>query len=67
MAQGSDYPVQYSVDYPESSNRITVLFRLILAIPVLFLSGLFTSNFLGQVTQYLGRFIRYLLGDSDPP
>jgi len=67
MAQGSDYPVQLSVDYPESSNRVTVLFRIILAIPVLFLSGLFTSNFLGQVTQYLGRFIRYLLEDSDSP
>ena len=37
MAQsqsGSDYPVQFSVDYPESRNRLSVLFRLILAIPI---------------------------------
>lgn len=60
MAQSSDYPVQYSVDYPESSNRITVLFRLILAIPVLFLSGLFTYS-------SADRYIQYRLGDGDQP
>ena len=38
MAQSgasSDYPVQFSVDYPESRNRLSVLLRLILAIPIL--------------------------------
>ena len=37
MAQSgasSDYPVQFSVDYPESRNRLSVLLRLILAIPI---------------------------------
>ena len=34
MAQSSDYPVQYSVDYAESRNRLTTLFRPILAIPL---------------------------------
>ena len=34
MAQSSDHPVQLSVDYAESRNRLTVLFRLILAIPL---------------------------------
>ena len=37
MAQsgaGPDYPVQFSVDYPESRSRLSVLFRLILAIPI---------------------------------
>ena len=34
MAQSSDYPVQYSVDYAEQRNRLTVFFRPILAIPV---------------------------------
>ena len=37
MAQsraGSDYPVQFSVDYPELRNRLSVLLRLILAIPI---------------------------------
>lgn len=65
MAQSSDHPVQLSVDYPESSNRVTVLFRLILAIPILFLSGLFTSNLLGQFIQYLDRFMEYLPGDIE--
>ena len=38
MAQSeasSDYPVQFSVDYPASRNRLSVLLRLILAIPIL--------------------------------
>ena len=32
--KASDYPVQYSVDYQESSNRLSVLVRVILAIPI---------------------------------
>ncbi len=32
---GSDYPVQLSVDYQESSNRLSVLPRILLAIPIL--------------------------------
>ena len=38
MAQSeasSDYPVQFSVDYQASRNRLSVLLRLILAIPIL--------------------------------
>ena len=38
MAQASDYPVQLSIDYPESSNRLTAFFRIILAIPIIILS-----------------------------
>ena len=38
-----NYPVRFSVEYPESSNRLTVLLRLILAAPIIllmqFLSG----------------------------
>lgn len=32
---GGPYPVQFNVDYPETSNRLTVLFRIILIIPIL--------------------------------
>ncbi len=32
-AGGSSYPVQFSVDYPESSSRLKALFRIILIIP----------------------------------
>ena len=31
----SDYPVQFSVDYQESSNRLSALVRVLLAIPIL--------------------------------
>ena len=33
-AAESSYPVQYSVEYPESSSRLKALFRLILIIPI---------------------------------
>ena len=43
-----DYPVQLSIEYPESSNRLTALVRIILAIPILivatFVSGAFTTG-----------------------
>ena len=32
---GSDYPVQFFVDYPASRSRLSVLLRIILAIPIL--------------------------------
>ncbi|MDA0301003.1 MAG: hypothetical protein O2822_00605 [Chloroflexi bacterium] len=39
-----DYPVRYSVDYPEGPrNRLTVLFRVILLIPIVILFGLLAS------------------------
>ena len=31
---GYDYPVQLSIDYPETSNRLSVLLRIILIIPI---------------------------------
>ncbi len=33
-AGAAPYPAQYSVEYPESSNRLTALFRLILILPI---------------------------------
>ncbi len=30
----TDYPVQLSIDYSDSSNRLTALFRILLAIPI---------------------------------
>ena len=36
---GADYPVQFSVDYQESSNRLSVLPRILLAIPIVVLSA----------------------------
>ena len=45
---GSDYPVQLSVDYQGSRNRLSVLLRIILAIPILvvgaFIGGYFDTG-----------------------
>ncbi len=35
----TDYPVRLSIDYSESSNRLTALFRIILAIPIVLILG----------------------------
>ncbi len=41
----ADYPVQFSIDYPQQPlNRLTTLFRWILIIPV-FLLGLLVSTY----------------------
>ena len=38
------YPVSLNIDYPDKSNRITVLFRLFLAIPILIILALLTAK-----------------------
>ena len=38
--QPAPYPVQFSIDYPESSSRLTAFFRILLAIPILIVAGL---------------------------
>ena len=42
-AEGS-YPVQFSVEYPKSSNRLTVLARPILAIPIFAIMQLLSGD-----------------------
>ena len=38
-----EYPISLSIDYAERSKRLTVFFRLILAIPILIIIGLLSS------------------------
>lgn len=38
-----DYPVNLKIDYPESSNRLTALFRLILVIPIVIILALIST------------------------
>ena len=38
-----DYPVNLKIDYPESSNPLTALFRLILVIPIVIILGLIST------------------------
>ncbi len=52
-----EYPVQVSVDYPESSDRLKTLFRIILAIPiivVLAVVGGYTTSGEPQIDQFAG-------------
>ena len=45
MATTSSYPVQFRVDYPEGPrNRLTVLVRVILALPILIIAHLLTGG-----------------------
>lgn len=49
----SDYPVQFRVDYPEGPrNRLTVLVRPILALPILIIAHLLTGGASGDPDQY---------------
>ncbi len=62
MAQASDYPVQLSIAYPESSNRLTAFFRPILMIPVIILSVVLGApKFLAPLSMLLfaGKFPRW--------
>jgi len=43
-APASDYPAQFDVEYTEARNRVTVLFRIILAIPAAIVLGLVTTG-----------------------
>ena len=38
-SNGDPYPVQFSVDYPETSNRLSVLLRIILVLPIAVVIG----------------------------
>ena len=43
LGEGS-YPVQFSVEYPKSRNRLTVLLRLILAVPIIAFMDLLSGD-----------------------
>ncbi|MCF7805927.1 MAG: DUF4389 domain-containing protein [Candidatus Marinimicrobia bacterium] len=43
-SQFEQYPAKLTVDYSETSNKVTVFFRLILAIPILILLGLILGS-----------------------
>lgn len=39
-----NYPVSLNIDYSEHSNRVTVFFRIFIAIPILIIFALLTSE-----------------------
>jgi hypothetical protein len=48
--QSQPYPAQLTIDYPESLNRVSTLFRLIWAIPIFVLLALLTATASDTVT-----------------
>ena len=50
VTQSLPYPARLSVDYPESLNRVSTLFRLIWAIPIFVILGLLTGTASDTVT-----------------
>ncbi|HXV70015.1 MAG TPA: DUF4389 domain-containing protein [Acidimicrobiia bacterium] len=50
VTQSHPYPARLSVDYPESLNRVSTLFRLIWAIPIFVILALLTATVSDTVT-----------------
>jgi len=58
MMQQAQYPVQFSVDYPDRPlNRLTTAFRIFVAIPILIVIGALSGGSFhttsGQTTTYI--------------
>ena len=53
MDEYADYAARLNVDYPGRSNRLTVLIRLILAIPVIIIVGVINATRIMQLVWFL--------------
>jgi hypothetical protein len=60
FGSGGEYPVDLEVDGPEKQNRLTVFFRIILAIPALILANVLLT--LAQVLAFVGWFVALFTG-----
>jgi hypothetical protein len=58
--KAGSYPIDLEVDPPEPQNRLTVFFRVILAIPALFLTNIMSN--LSQLLAVFSWFIALVLG-----
>jgi hypothetical protein len=58
--KAGSYPIDLEVDPPEPQNRLTVLFRVILAIPALVLTNILSN--LSQLLAVFSWFIALVLG-----
>jgi hypothetical protein len=54
------YPIDLEIDPPQTQNRLTVFFRIILAIPALFLTNIMSN--LSQLLAIFSWFIALVLG-----
>ena len=51
----TDYAARLDIDYPEQSNRVTTLFRLVLAIPILMVLSLLSGPSASQYVDQAGK------------
>ena len=58
--KAGSYPIDLEVDPPEPQNRLTVLFRIVLAIPALLLSNILSN--ISQLLAVFSWFIALVLG-----
>lgn len=62
----SDYPVQLSVEYPEEFNRLTSLFRIILAIPIVIVLAAISGVSSAGGTLFIGPLLMILFRRKYP-
>ena len=55
--QSAQYAARLTVDYPERLNRLTTLFRIILAIPIVIIAGLLAASSSETVEQANGEAV----------
>ena len=53
----TDYAARLDIDYPEQSNRVTTLFRLVLAIPILMVLSLLSGPSASQYVDQAGKVV----------
>ncbi len=63
MPETHDYPARLGIDYPEEHDRIRVLFRIIIAIPIIALLLILTTRFAREDTVSIstGLFLATIL------
>ncbi len=64
VTQPQSYPAHLDVDYPDRLDRLTTLFRLIWAIPILIIVGLLTATGNETVVTETGEQVRNTGGGS---
>lgn len=56
------YPARLQIDYPDQRNRVTTLFRPVLAIPILVVLGVLTAGATQTVYDQSGQVVRTTTG-----
>lgn len=57
MADATSYAARLDIDYPERLDRLTTLFRLIWALPILVILGLLSNSTTTEIVNEAGRVV----------